>query len=133
MTESQLWQKLRPHFFALGGDATRHEDLLSTGVPDVSFCLLPTRQGWIELKCYDSVPNGLTKHKLGLTLEQVHWLQRRGKAGSLCCVVARVGGRLLLWWWDVLEVSAAQDLLECISYEATSEKDLVRYLFTGVE
>jgi hypothetical protein len=50
MSERNLWNKLRKNMIPKHWDeATRHEDKLSSGIADVSFCQAG-HHGWMELK-----------------------------------------------------------------------------------
>jgi len=56
MSENSLWHKLRKNMVPKHWDeATRHEDKLSKGIADVSFCQSGDH-GWMELKHIDLWP-----------------------------------------------------------------------------
>ena len=103
MTEKQMWKYLK----RIMGDlwkADRIETKVSTGIPDITFCLDET--GWIELK------RGATKgwgksFKLAHppTNRQVHWIDSRGaRTGRVFILVAVEIDQidhffLLPWFW----------------------------------
>ncbi len=89
--EQRMWASLNK---SVGGlwDATRHEDLLNSGTPDVSFGCAGV-QGWIELKYIPEWPKHLgtivaVKH---FTPQQKAWLMRRGNMGGRCWFLLKVG------------------------------------------
>jgi len=99
MNEKILWAKLRQGMKDKW-HATRHEDILSEGVPDVSYGLDGTN-GWIELKCVDKKPvRGNKKVRVkSLTSAQVAWITARGKAGGSCWILLAVGSTVFLLSW----------------------------------
>lgn len=107
MTESKLWSHLSRsvHEADPTSDFTRHEDRLSVGVPDVSFCFLGGLSGWTELKCQHREPRaGRNWYIDNLTPEQVNWLEKRGESGASSSVLISFGsGRhapcsVFPWW-----------------------------------
>lgn len=103
MKESSLWHKLKR---GMGDtwDATRHEDCVGVGVPDVSFGLpVSAVQGWIELKCHGAWPKRAgTFVDTDLTSVQRRWLLNRGRAGASCWLLMQVGEDVLLYYWTNL-------------------------------
>lgn len=94
MSESSVWKALsraiRQRYPR--ADAYRHEDRLSDGVPDVSYCIEDV-SGWVELKHLDHLPVDPTRPiRTGLLETQRSWLLRRSKAGCPCFVLVGVGG-----------------------------------------
>lgn len=78
MTESDLWKELN-ELMLFGWTASRHEDILTRGVPDVSFSISSNVSGWIELKCkFTILKNGGIKVP---TLEPAQrvWLHKRAE------------------------------------------------------
>ncbi|MBT9158767.1 MAG: hypothetical protein DDT26_00014 [Dehalococcoidia bacterium] len=106
--EQKLWDDIRD---AMVGrwHAQRHEDRYAQGVPDVSFGLGRTTEGWIELKCLGSWPGF---HRPGpwnfanhhLTPEQRNWMDQRIKHGlGRVFLVCRFGDEAtLIWRWAAL-------------------------------
>ncbi len=78
MFESKLFKRLKRA--TPGFDWTRHEDKITSGIPDCSFGADGVG-GWVELKTYDSWPRNpedpLQFHDLKPT--QVNWAIRRGR------------------------------------------------------
>lgn len=109
-SEAALWRKLWSEMKVFA-DVQRHEDLASTGIPDVSFGIPTTRtQGWIELKQMDHWPTRRVKGiTLGLTADQIEWLERRGSTGASCWALAQVG-TIYYWyrWKDLWRFDPAQ-------------------------
>lgn len=98
-SEKSTWASLK----RIVGDrwhATRIEDRLQSGVPDVSWGARGV-QGWIELKYVPKPPVRLgTPFRIGLRPEQAVWLQQRGRVGNYCWVLARVQNlQWLLFDW----------------------------------
>jgi len=92
--ESSLWKALRDgmaaKFAPLRWHATRHEDALAAGIPDVSFGLDGV-QGWIELKVVAKWPSRGALRVRHLTREQVLWLRARARAGGRTFLLLRIG------------------------------------------
>lgn len=96
--ERDLWHALRdavsPH-----GHIERIENMVGNGMPDVTFCILPGIEGFIELKWAPRWPKDPTvilklKH---FTPQQRIWLRQRTRAGGRCYVLLQVGDdRILL-------------------------------------
>ena len=88
--EHQMWKTLSK---AVGNlwDATRHEDSISRGVPDVSFAAWG-RGGWLELKVLTKWPiRPDTIISLDhFTPQQKVWLWRRGLYGGNTWFLLRV-------------------------------------------
>lgn len=78
MNESTLFKRLKKA--TPGFDWTRHEDKLTSGIPDASYGFEGVG-GWVELKTYDCWPRNpeqpLRFHDLKPT--QVNWAIRRGR------------------------------------------------------
>lgn len=95
--ESAMWNSLK-NSIGKYWDATRHEDKLSRGVPDVSF---GTRglSGWIELKALLNWPKR-PETVVSLphyTAQQRLWLWNRGKHCNTIWLLVRVGNLWLLF------------------------------------
>lgn len=102
LTEAKLWQQMRTGM-GRTWDASRHEDGLGVGVPDVSYGLHGVN-GWIELKVRDFWPkrqNGCLRLDK-LTAVQVLWLEKRGKSAGNCWVFMRIENTYLLFNWKVV-------------------------------
>lgn len=91
MNEATFRRYLRGGLEAAGILTTHHEDLLNTGVPDISYSHLV--HGWIELKYAEAWPKrASTPLRLPhYTKEQKAWLLRRGRAAGHCWLFLRVG------------------------------------------
>ena len=82
-------------------NAQRHEDLCSSGIPDLSYAISGT-DGWIELKSLD-LPRDFVKP--GLSKGQMIWLTQRGRTGNgNCFILLRVGKEHLLFSWRNAEI-----------------------------
>lgn len=106
MTEDDLWQETQGLLNGLW-HGQRHEDKHSRGIPDVSFGIGRTVEGWIELKQIDRVPHPTDRWDLPLTYftpQQRNWLRLRAQFGTgklylyLCTPTMR-----FLWPWKRLE------------------------------
>lgn len=96
MPESTLWGYVKR---GMGNcwHATRHEDVLNKGVPDVSFGYQGIN-GWIELKSLKAWPkreNTIVRLPK-FTMVQRIWLMRRQRSGGNCWILLRVGREYLL-------------------------------------
>lgn len=88
--EKAMWYQLREDLIGYW-DATRHEDRLNEGVPDVSFGS-KDKQGWIELKALHDWPkkeNTIVKID-HYTPQQKIWLLKRGRVGGCCWLLLKV-------------------------------------------
>lgn len=87
MNESGMWRSMRK---AMRGqwDATRHEDRIGVGIPDVSFGRNGVN-GWIELKHMTRYPKR-GPIRVPLRPEQIVFLSRRGARGKNCWIFLRV-------------------------------------------
>lgn len=99
MAERSLWLYVRNGMKG-SWDATRHEDRLSAGVPDVSYGINNVN-GWLELKSLYSWPKDqFTIVRIpGFTDQQRAWLQNRGCKGGRCWLLIRVERTYLLFSW----------------------------------
>lgn len=90
MSESGFWRYIRQGMKDKW-NASRHEDITSRGIPDVSFGL-GGKNGWIELKILNRQPRELTILRLEhFTVWQKRWLINRGNAGGNCWFFLRLG------------------------------------------
>lgn len=126
MTESYLWKKkLSPYFKKHRVDASRHEDKLMLGVPDVSFGYKGIN-GWIELKFLPKwPPTDKTILKLRkFKPEQRNFIRKRGRTGGHCFLMLMVGDRnprdYVLWNW----VSAIKIQREQLTVEEAIQESL---------
>jgi hypothetical protein len=94
-TENILWEDLRQAMGAMW-DACRHEDEVTEGVPDVSWAIGRTLQGWIELKVLRQVPATEVFRIPLLRPAQRVWMRRRWERGALCQVWVRIAGKQVL-------------------------------------
>ena len=97
MNESGMWKTLYLHMRGLW-HAQRHEDIYSSGIPDVSYAI-DGICGWIELKYIKEWPKRPTtiirvKH---LTKQQRLWLRQRGKRCDNVFLFLRVNYDWLLF------------------------------------
>lgn len=99
MSEADLWKYLRDGMGATW-ESQRHEDKLSTGIPDVSYST--TCHGWIELKFVATPPKrpGTPLRIPHYTAEQRNWLERHGKRGGRCFLLLQVEREYLLFNWS---------------------------------
>lgn len=94
-THSQIWAYLKTNMLKRW-NACRHECSATVGTPDISFACLGTH-GWIELKSIEKWPKERERLR-DLTIHQVRWLERRGKAGNGgCFLLLSVGEDWLLF------------------------------------
>ena len=109
MAERSLWLYLR-NGMKRSWDATRHEDRLSAGVPDVSYGINKIN-GWIELKALNAWPkNPLTIVQVhGFTEQQRAWLQNRGHKGGWCWLLIRVERTYLIFSWQQIHLIGTLD------------------------
>jgi len=106
-SESSLWLYIRDGMLGRR-DATRHEDRLSGGTPDVSYGMAGNN-GWIELKWLNVVvADKYAPIKIPhFTYDQKRFLRKRGAAGGHCWLligVEDVNGQptfLLINWTEV--------------------------------
>jgi hypothetical protein len=98
MSEHRLWLYLRDNM-ASSWEAQRHEDRLSTGIPDVSYSML--HHGWIELKYLAAAPKkASTPMRIEhYTTDQRNWIMRHGSRGGLVFLLLQVGRDYLLFDW----------------------------------
>lgn len=122
MNESKLWGYTKSALLGAGleGDATRHEDRLSVGTPDVSFCV-GGLSGWIELKALDKWPPAGTFVQIdNLQPWQVNWIESRGEAGACISLLCAVGDVALLFpWWNVRAIYEGNNIRERFESLAT--------------
>lgn len=78
MDESNLFKRLKKA--TPGFDWTRHEDKLTSGIPDASYGAEGVG-GWVELKTYDAWPRSASQPLKFTDLKptQVNWAIRRGR------------------------------------------------------
>jgi hypothetical protein len=102
MTESRLWQLFSALLAALEpeADATRHEDRMCIGTPDISFAIRRIG-GWCELKAYEAWPKRSTTPLAFRNLKpwQRNWIESRGRAGAPVTVLVAVADEFLLLSW----------------------------------
>ena len=72
--------------------AQSHEDMLSAGIPDLSFSCDGV-SGWIELKHIQATARTAILKPAKFTNEQVNWMQKRTRHGGKCFVLVQVTGR----------------------------------------
>ena len=94
-TESDLWDQIKPVLMR-DGHATRHEDRMSPGTPDVSYGLRLV-SGWIELKAYPRTPSPFDVPPWrNLKPQQRRFLRKRHAAAGNCYIMASFGREILL-------------------------------------
>ena len=113
MSEAYLWKKLKngmkKHWLA-----DRIENSISTGMPDVNYCITRAKRGWIELKYLEHYPKRpKTKIRLShFTQEQRNWLIQRSQVGEKCFVFLQIEKDYFLF-----EAKKASQLLGKLSSE----------------
>lgn len=98
MSEARLWQYLRTGMGS-AWEAQRHEDKLTSGIPDVSYSM--SRHGWIELKYLSTKPKR-AESPLKIdhyTVDQRNWLTRHGSRAGLCFLLLQVEKTYMLFDW----------------------------------
>ena len=76
MPEKTLWTYVKNGMKGKWSHATRHEDMVSVGVPDVSY--FHCGNSWIELKNVDQLPKRPTTGvNMNFTEGQSHYLKKR--------------------------------------------------------
>jgi hypothetical protein len=106
-TEVTLWD------YVSGGmagfwHAQRHEDRYSLGIPDASFGIGRTAEGWMELKVLERMPRpGPLKWDFShehLTSEQRTWMRKRVQHGTgRVFVLCQIYRTYILWRWQTLD------------------------------
>jgi hypothetical protein len=86
--EQKLWSRLSKHLHGYW-DATRHEDAVTSGTPDVSWGSRNVN-GWLELKVIKQLPHKNVVVKVDLRPAQRVFLLNRMKAGGHCSVLVQV-------------------------------------------
>jgi len=106
--------------------ASRHEDILEVGVPDVSFWLKGYGNGWIELKSIDTLPaRETTNITFGLKPEQIAFLIER--RGWLFARVMSPRLYVLMNWVGVTDIkngTMTKDLVNFYAYQNRMDWDL---------
>ena len=102
MNESAFWNSTKEKFLkALKGlkkDFKRIENNVSSGTPDVNYCI-EGKEGWIELKHAKEWPKRGGPLKLRhFTSEQRLWIRTRQKAGGNAYVLLKVEKDYFLFW-----------------------------------
>lgn len=69
--------------------AQSHEDMLSVGIPDLSFACQGV-SGWIELKHIIPPKTKTVVKPSKFTNEQINWMAKRMKHGGLCFVMVHI-------------------------------------------
>ena len=96
MNERGVWLLLKTGM-GKRWDASRHEDKIGIGVPDVSFGCEDIN-GWIELKYIMEWPvRPTTSVNIPLSPLQKHWLTLRGLHGGNCWLFVRIRDDFLLF------------------------------------
>jgi len=98
LNESDLFKRLKKA--TQGFDWTRHEDKLTSGIPDASYGFEGVG-GWVELKTYDCWPRDpdAPLRFTDLKPTQVNWAIRRGrKQRRVWFLVAVADDWLLIRW-----------------------------------
>lgn len=93
MIDGGLWNYIRP-LISPFGRATRVENLLGKGTPDVAWTFGGV-SGWLELKYEKNKMAGAMEIK-SLTLEQVIWLEEEVASGGRAWVLLKFGTSYLL-------------------------------------
>ena len=102
MYESAFWNSIRKKFLEalrdLRKDFKRIENNVSSGTPDVNYCI-EGEEGWIELKHAKEWPKRGGPLKLRhFTPEQRLWIYTRQKAGGKAFVLLKVARDYFLFW-----------------------------------
>jgi hypothetical protein len=102
MNESAFWRSIRKKFLEdlrdLRKDFKRIENNVSSGTPDVNYCI-EGEEGWIELKHAKEWPKRGGPLKLKhFTPEQRLWIHTRQKAGGKAFVLLKVAKDYFLFW-----------------------------------
>ncbi|UOL48396.1 hypothetical protein [Pseudomonas phage Almagne] len=99
MDESNLFKRLKKA--TPGFDWTRHEDKLTSGIPDASYGAEGVG-GWVELKTYDAWPRNASQPLKFTDLKptQVNWAIRRGRKQRRVWFLVAIGDEcwLLIRW-----------------------------------
>lgn len=112
MTEAELWDETQRLLSGMW-HGQRHEDKHSRGIPDVSFGIGRTVEGWIELKQLPKLPGPTDRFDFDLsyfTPQQRNWMRLRAQHGTgklyvyLCTPSTR-----LLWPWKRLDGMLGHD------------------------
>ena len=98
--ESNLWRYISQGM-GRRWSASRHEDMIGLGVPDVSYGLQGV-QGWIELKVLDDWPKNpktIVQFRK-FTTWQRRWLLGRGRHGDRTWLLVKIKRVFLLFHWS---------------------------------
>lgn len=98
MSESNLWERIRPKLLKYGDLVRIESHMTAAGIPDLNYCFLGC-EGWIELKFAKQPARAATvvfKSQRGLDPEQVSWLLNRRRCGGRAFVLIQLGKWLLL-------------------------------------
>jgi hypothetical protein len=114
MDESNLFKRLKKA--TPGFDWTRHEDKLTSGIPDASYGFEGVG-GWVELKTYDAWPRNPADPLRFSDLKptQVNWAIRRGrKQRRVWFLVAVANDWFLIRWMHARKLGrlTREELLE---------------------
>lgn len=127
MSERNLWIRVRRHIGS-AGHFERIENGVSTGTPDVSFCVGGV-EGFIELKFVSGYPRrGGTRllGERGLRKEQVAWAIQRCRAGGRVFALIGVGMDIylvrlsednvrLINDWTPMDIAEQSTFFHCIA------------------
>lgn len=110
MNEATLRNYVRKGLRNNGVLTTHHEDILNSGIPDLSYSGGGVH-GWIELKWLEAWPKrAMTPVRLPhYTKEQRHFLLSRGRAGGRCWLLLRVGREHMLFDHERAQDAGAAD------------------------
>lgn len=102
-SEQNFWNTLRGHLEPFGKlQRVENKSFTGVGTPDVAYCLrrkpkLAAVSGWIELKEAEWPARRITALDLGITLDQVIFLEEWTKAGGQAWIMAQVSRDYLIW------------------------------------
>jgi len=140
-SESNLWRYLKKKI-GREWDATRHEDSIGSGVPDVSFGYRE-KNGWIELKYLKKFParESTTIRIPHLTKAQCNWLINRNVKGRNCWILIQIANEYFLFsasaigyiWHHVLTANQFRKVATGHWIKSIDKDEFLRILDGGMQ
>lgn len=131
MNESDLFKRLKKA--TPGFDWCRHEDKLTSGIPDASYGFEGVG-GWVELKTYDCWPRDLDSPLKFTDLKptQVNWAIRRGRKQRRVWFLVAVADDWFLIRWKYARQLGKLNRNELMGYADASGQFPIRKAISSV-
>lgn len=102
MTEKDAYEKFKKAIIGRGDRITRVENAVNPGTPDVSCCLRPGSEFWIENKfAYEPARSSTAlfngSEKKGLHTSQKNWIKEQIQAGGIVYIWIMTDCRIMLF------------------------------------